>query len=319
MPANIFGRYVWLVDILRHYKHLSYKEINEKWKYSGLDYGEEGDIPLRTFHNHRKAIQEIFNIKIALDDNVRGYKYHIEDPEELEGDAFRSWLIDSYATLNQVQADQSLRNRVEFEDIPSGHTWLSLFMRAMRENKVMKITHKGFDRMYENTFEIHPYSLKVANRRWYIIAFNPYYADWNERHKSEADFLPKKEIRVYALDRILDAHVLDATFTIQEGFSTKKFYEGCTGSIPSDGDIETVKVKAYGRGPDYLRTLPLHRSQKELESGEGYAIFSYEVKITYDFIQLIMQQGDQVEVLEPKELREHMKALANTLKSYYNS
>ena len=24
------GQYVWLVDILRHYKYLSYKEINDK-------------------------------------------------------------------------------------------------------------------------------------------------------------------------------------------------------------------------------------------------------------------------------------------------
>lgn len=26
MPANQFGRYVWLIDTLRHYGHLTYKE-----------------------------------------------------------------------------------------------------------------------------------------------------------------------------------------------------------------------------------------------------------------------------------------------------
>lgn len=34
MPANQFGRYVWLVDTLRRYKHLFYKEINAKWQQS---------------------------------------------------------------------------------------------------------------------------------------------------------------------------------------------------------------------------------------------------------------------------------------------
>ena len=174
MPANQFGRYVWLVDTLRHYKHLSYKEINDKWQKSGLSYGDGDDLPLRTFHNHRKAIQDIFNIIIELDPDVKGYKYHIMNPRELEGDHFRSWLIDSYATLNQIQADSKLKDRVEFEEIPSGNTWLTLFMQAMRENKVMEITHQGFGKDYANTFEIEPYCLKVVKRRWYIIANNPY-------------------------------------------------------------------------------------------------------------------------------------------------
>ena len=39
MPANLFGRYMWLIDTLRHYGHLSYKEIYEKWQRSGMSYG----------------------------------------------------------------------------------------------------------------------------------------------------------------------------------------------------------------------------------------------------------------------------------------
>ena len=97
----------------------------------------------------------------------------------------------------------------------------------------------------------------------------------------------------------------------------KDYFECCTGIITSKEPIETVRIKAYGPAPDYLRTLPLHESQKEEEAGEGYAIFSYEVKLTYDFLQLIMKQGDQVEVLEPKSLRNQMKELANILTSYY--
>ncbi len=40
MPANEFGRYVWLIDTLRHYGHLTYKEIINKWQQSGLSYGD---------------------------------------------------------------------------------------------------------------------------------------------------------------------------------------------------------------------------------------------------------------------------------------
>lgn len=317
MPANQFGRYVWLIDTLRHYKHLSYREINAKWQQSGLSYGDGDELPLRTFHNHRKAIQDIFNIIIEIDPYVKGYKYHILNPQELEDNGLRSWLVDSYATLNQIQADSKLKDRVEFEDIPSGHTWLTLFLQAMRENKVMEITHQGFGKDNANTFEIEPYCLKVVNRRWYIIANNPYYVELNRKHQREDGYTPRKEIRAYGLDRITGASILDTPFKIKEGFDMKMFYEGCTGIIPSDDPIEHVVIKAYWNAPDYLRTLPLHESQQELDSNEESTTFSYDVKLTYDFMQLIMQQGDQVEVLEPKTLRDQMRNLANTLISYY--
>lgn len=317
MAANQFGRYVWLIDTLRHYKRLSYKEINEKWQRSGLSYGEGDELPLRTFHNHRKAILDIFNIDIEIDPEVKGYKYHILNPEELEGDALRSWLVDSYATLNQVQADSKLRNRIEFEDIPSGHTWLTLFLQAMRENRVMEVTHQGFGRPYANTFEIHPYCLKVVKRRWYIVANNPYYVDRNLRHRDDPDYTPHPEILAYGLDRISHAHMLDKTFTMDPDFNIHRFYEGCTGIITTDEPIERVTLLAYGRAADYLRTLPLHESQREVDSNEESATFTYDVKLTYDFLQLIMQQGDQVEVLSPQSLRDQMRNLARTLTSYY--
>ena len=65
MAANIFGRYVWLIDILRRYKRLTFQEISSLWQNSGLSYGE--NLPLRTFHNHQKAIKDIFDVYIECD------------------------------------------------------------------------------------------------------------------------------------------------------------------------------------------------------------------------------------------------------------
>ncbi|MDE5612449.1 MAG: WYL domain-containing protein, partial [Odoribacter sp.] len=73
MASNLFGRYVWLVDILRKHKSLTYEEINDLWQQSGLSYGDE--LPLRTFHNHRKAIEDIFDIYIGCDTR-NGYRYY---------------------------------------------------------------------------------------------------------------------------------------------------------------------------------------------------------------------------------------------------
>lgn len=313
MASNLFGRYVWLIDLLRQYKRLSYKEINLKWQQSGLSYGEGDELPLRTFHNHRNAIRDIFDVSIEIDKSVPGYQYHIEGVEQLQGDALRSWLIDSYATLNQLQADKKLEGRIQFEDIPSGNRWLTLFVQAMREGRAVEITHQGFGRDEAKTFTIEPYHLKVSQRRWYIIANNPYYVEYNRTYQAN---IP--EVRVYALDRIQHAHILDVDFEMKPDFDITKYYEGCVGIIPGQEPIERVVLRAYWHAPDYLRTLPLHPSQEELECNGESAIFQYHVKITYNFLQLIMQQGDQVEVLEPASLREQMRRLVETLTAYYN-
>ena len=135
MTANIFGRYVWLIDLFRHHDRLTYEEINDHWHKSGLSYGDKDDLALRTFHNHRKAIFDIFSVEIACDIKG-GYKYFIDNLEELERDNLRIWLIDSYTALNQIQADRKLKGRIIFENVPSGHKWLNVITDAMHNNYI---------------------------------------------------------------------------------------------------------------------------------------------------------------------------------------
>lgn len=111
MAANIFGRYVWLIEQFRRYGRLTYEEINDHWHKSGLSYGDGDNLALRTFHNHRKAIFDIFEVEIVCDIKG-GYKYYISNPEELESDNLRIWLIDSYTAMNQIQADRKLKGRI---------------------------------------------------------------------------------------------------------------------------------------------------------------------------------------------------------------
>lgn len=113
--ANIFGRYVWLIEQFRQYGRLTYEEISRHWEESGLGYGDP--LPKRTFHNHREAIFDIFQVEILCDPKD-GYRYYIDGAEELEQDHLRTWLLDSYTALNQIQADSKLQGRILFEDVP---------------------------------------------------------------------------------------------------------------------------------------------------------------------------------------------------------
>ena len=310
MAANLFGRYVWLMDILRRYKRLTFQEINELWQESGLGYGEE--LPLKTFHNHKKAIKDIFDVYIECD-RKDGYRYYIDEPERIEGNNLRSWLISSYATLNQIQADNKLEDRIIFEEIPSGQTWLTCIADAMRRNHVLSITHQGFGKPEPSTFDIEPYFLKVVKRRWYVVARSPYYSERNK----EQGVKPSDVYLVYALDRISDIQDTGKTFKIKKNFDVNQYFEGCCGVITSNELPQKIVLRAYNGFADYLRTLPLHESQREIGSDDESTLFEYHLKPTFDFYQLVLAQGDQVEVLEPDPVREEMRNFAQNMLDYY--
>ena len=56
MAKDLFNRYIWLVDTIYRADGITFEEINEKWTRNSMSGGE--DLPLKTFHNHRKAIEE---------------------------------------------------------------------------------------------------------------------------------------------------------------------------------------------------------------------------------------------------------------------
>lgn len=310
MAANLFGRYVWLMDILRRYKRLTFQEINELWQESGLGYGEE--LPLKTFHNHKKAIKDIFDVYIECD-RKDGYRYYIDEPERIEGNNLRSWLISSYATLNQIQADNKLEDRIIFEEIPSGQTWLTCIADAMRRNHVLSITRQGFGKPEPSTFDIEPYFLKVVKRRWYVVARSPYYSERNK----EQGVKPSDVYLVYALDRISDIQDTGRTFKMKKNFDVHSYFEGCCGIITSNESSQKIVLRAYNGFADYLRTLPLHESQREIGSDDESTLFEYHLKPTFDFYQLVLAQGDQVEVLEPESVRDEMRNFAQNILDFY--
>lgn len=300
--ANLIGRYVWLVDLLRRHGRLTFQQISDKWEESGLNDGEP--LVWRTFQNHRDAIFDIFGISIECERKGE-YAYYIDHPELLEKDHLRSWIISSYAILNQVRADSSLEGRIIYEQIPSGEKWLTIFTQAMRESKKVNITYQGFLKPEASTVTIEPYCLKVVRRRWYIVS----------RKQAE----PKRYVfRVYALDRITETTITNDKFKYNKRFDIDKFFEGCYGIMRSEAPIEHVVVKSYYYGSDYLRSLPLHPSQKELPvEDSSYAMFEYRVRPTFDFFLALLGQADQLEVISPKHIREEMAKLVKHMSSYY--
>lgn len=68
------------------------------------------------------AIKEIFGIEIICCKSTGRY-YIKEDPDK-KGSGVIDWLLESIPVNNSIQKSEKLQNRIQFEQIPSGKTFL---------------------------------------------------------------------------------------------------------------------------------------------------------------------------------------------------
>ena len=57
----------------------------------------------------------------------------------------------------------------------------------------------------------------------------------------------------------------------------------------------------------YIRTKPLHGTQREFSFDENGVIMQIEVVVNFELEQLILSHGEKIEILEPIELGEQIK------------
>ena len=114
------------------------------------------------------------------------------------------------------------------------------------------------------------------------------------------------KLRIYALDRIKALEPTERKFKLPKKFDAAKFFADHDGIIigDEDFDVEPVALKVDSWQSKYLRTLPLHHTQVEVECNEEYSIFEYYLCPTFDFRQKILSMGATTEVLAPAKLIE---------------
>lgn len=292
----LFNRYVWLVDTIYRAGRISFEEINERWMCSSLnDTGEE--LPIKTFHNHKNAIQQMFDIDIACD-RRSGYVYYIEHAEDMEQGGVRTWLLNTFAVNHLINESHHLKRRILFEEIPSGQRFLTAVIEAMRDSRTFELTYRSFFQPEASTFEVEPFCVKVFRQRWYLVA------------RSVSD----GKIRIYSLDRIEELRQTEHPFELPADFDAHGYFADSFGIIVDDDyDVERVRVRIKGRQRRYIRTLPLHASQTESEITAESSVFEYRLRPTVDFQQELLTHAvnadGEMEVLEPQWLRERMQTV----------
>lgn len=300
--TELFKRYIWLIDLIHRNDGITRDKINHCWSRSYLNNDNENEIPERTFHRHKEAIKELFDVDIVC--NRHGEKtYHIANRETLTQDETKEWLLNTFAVSNILSECKDLKHRILFEAIPSGQHYLTPIIEAMRNGRVLILSYQSFHMDTPAPHEIEPYCLKIYKQRWYLLG-----------RRTDRDAM-----RTFALDRIKGIEFTDKTFVLPDSFDAEKYFEDAIGIIVEDDcPPQTIEIQAVNGQQNYIRSLPLHPTQQEYETGCDGAKFSIFAQPNYDLVQELLRYGEDVTVLSPKWFRDKFRQIANKMSDNYS-
>lgn len=300
MAGLTIRKNIWLINYIERKKSVTLAEIQHEWELASHVNPDEKPLPRRTFDRWRKEIYDDFGVKIECNRSTN--KYYIEHIDEWREGDVRSWLLDAMAVSMLLDEREALEGRILLEQIPSGQQFLQPIVDAMKDSRKIEITYQDFSDAEPRTVVIAPYFVKLFERRWNVIG--------NVGGQEEL----QEELHRFSLDRVHSVKVLNEEFTMPEDFNAAAYYSDCYGVTHYDvfGDTPkatriVLRISAIQR--DYIRTLKIHHSQREIVTTDEYSDFELYLRPTYDFMQFVLTLHEHAEVIYPAELRQKLGAL----------
>ena len=283
MAGFLFQRYVWLAETIYRAGRITFAEINRRWLANSMSEGKP--IPLRTFHKHREAIEGFFAIRIACHKPTN--EYYIANADDLANDRLASWLLDSFAAGNLMLENHGIHDRILVDEVPSA-SHLEDVLTAMREQRVLRVSYRPFYLDQARQILLMPYFVKLNERRWYL--YGP--------------TVDNLTVKVYALDRMEKIELTEQRFHYPESFSPQEYLATSAG-ITTYAEIPPCRivVRCTALQASYLRTLPFHTSQEELETHETWSLFAFFLSPTDEFYRKMLFHREFMEIVSPESVR----------------
>lgn len=298
MENRRFRISLWLVNTLLNYRKLTLEELSTLWR-RNLDLSEGEPLSRSQMRHAISAALDSLGVVIECD-RRDGFRYYIAANDNLRA---TEWLISSHAVNQVLTESDQVRERILLEEIPSGQHHLSTIIDAMTNGLAMEMDYQKFTDSEPYTCFIEPYCVKLSQQRWYLLACKDH----------------RDHLQVFSLDRIQQLRILpDQPFKLPAGFSAHDYFANSLGVFAgNDQAVAQIRIRANRFMTNYLRTLPLHPSQKEVSHANESTIFEYTLAPTPDLLNTLLSYGPNVEVLEPLSFRQQMQEATSRMSDLY--
>ncbi len=300
MALNQTNKLVWIVETILNARKITFDELNRRWM-DNVDLSCGEPLLKRTFQKWKWNILDTFGLVIECEKSAP-YRYYISNADDLKHASIEKWLLSTYAVSNSLAESRSIKHRILLDDVPSGQRYLDPIIGAMKANRFIHIAYYNYWRGDTRDHYVMPLCVKLYRQRWYLVG-----RQW----PSDTDL-------VFCLDRMRQFRLSSHTFEYPSDFNPQDYFDGCIGVIPADDcDVCSVRLKVCAGQANYLRDLPLHHSQREVERTADHSIFELSVRLTDDLVQELLWHGDCLEVLSPSELRQTMARTIAQMSALY--
>lgn len=292
-------RYSLIINKLRK-NASSFEEIQKYLVEQSINDEENYEISIRTFQREIKEIASTHNIEIKYFRSENVYKI-INDGNEERNER----LMESFEIIDALKISSNLSNHLILEKRkPLGTNNMNYLIHAIKNRNEIRFFYSKYwtEELVDTQRKVQPLALKEARYRWYLVAKD----------------LKDNRIKTYGLDRITNLEITNLKFIFPENYNPEEAFRHSFGIINEDNKEPQKIVLSFSfEQGKYIKSLPLHHSQKELTNDEKEYRIELLLHPTYDFVMELLSIGAEVKVLEPESLKNEMiKKLEATLNRY---
>jgi len=302
--TTVLTRRLHLIRLLQPPYTYPSKELLQKRL---LEQGFEA-VSERTFERDQADLRQEYGLSIRYDSRRRGYYLYLppdEDPADfrqfvqlLERKERLDFLSESIGGRHSASRYLELENNPHF----TGLDLLADLWQALLGRRVVQFTYRPYSQAEPKVRTAEPGLLFEYRNRFYLAA-------WDRQVSG---------LRTFGLDRITDLTLTDQTFVQDRTAECKTYRNHVIGvTAPANQTPERVVLRFTAAEGNYVRSLPMHPSQRILRDDAHGLEIELHVIPNHELEREILGYGQEVEVLAPASLRTALAArLRQTLARY---
>ena len=292
-----FKRYLYVIDRLRS-RPCSFNELQEHVmrKLENDDIDTTFEYAIRTFERDKKDITALFGIVIQYN---RKDKTYAIDEEEIE-DQSVTRMIDAFSIHHALQEGNKLSPSVFLEKRKSlGTEHIYGIIHAIQNLYLLQFTHQKHWEDFSTQREVKPIAIKESQQRWYLVALDK---------KNET-------VKTFGLDRISNLKITDTKFK-PVAYNVETEFQHAFGVETYEAAKKVILEFSKQQG-NYIKTFPLHKSQRIVKETEDAVSIEIFIHTTNDIKMELLKYGSNVKVIAPISLQNDIKNRISEMSNLY--